>query len=81
MQIGRTTNGFPYSRIILSWIRAGGEKSRCHIREWLRTIDGLTEDEIQDIGEIYSWGGKFELEQSARRFIKQNGKRTLGSTV
>lgn len=81
MRIGRTSTGFPYSRIILSWIRAGGEKSGCHIKEWLRTIDGLTEDEIQEIGKIYGWGGKLELELSAERFIKKNGKRTLGSAV
>ena len=74
------SNGIPYSRILLSWIRAGGEGYVCSLRKWLLDI-GLTEEEAKEIDELHAWGGKFELEQNAKRYLKEHGRPTIGSMM
>ena len=70
------SNGIPYSRILMSWIKVGGE---CYVhsnfKNWLLSI-GLTEEEAKEIYELYSWGWKFELEEHARRYLKEHGNLT-----
>lgn len=74
------SNDIPYSRILLSWIRAGGENYVCSFREWLLDI-GLTEEEAKEISELHFWGGKFELEQHAKRYLQEHGRPTIGSAL
>lgn len=74
------SNGIPYSRIIMSWIRAGGEDYVCSFKDWLLSI-GLPENEAEEIREIHLWGGKFELEQSAKRYLAAHGRPTIGSQL
>ena len=70
-----THNGIHYSRYVASWIIAGVSKLTAYrnqdFESWLRESQKLTEEEIQDIHEIYS-NGKMELESSARLWIKEH---------
>lgn len=74
------SNGIPYSRILMSWIRAGGENYVCSMKDWLLSI-GLTEEEAEEIRELYSWGGKFELEQNAKRYLQEHGRPTIKKEI
>ena len=69
----RTIEGIHISRFVASWVNKGG-RLNFTFKDWLRnlTINGrrLTDEEIQD---IYNFGtnGKLELEESARRFLRE----------
>ena len=69
-----SVGGFHYSRYIESWRNVGGyiEKDE-FFDEWLRSV-GVTESEIRDIHELSYCAGAFELEQSARPFVKKQRK-------
>jgi len=70
--------GIHYSRYIVSWAKAAPiDENLRHstevfygkeFRDWLRS-EGCTEDEVRDIFEMAT-NGKLELEESARRFLK-----------
>lgn len=70
-----------YSRIIASWHNAGGViYSGCENRitgenwrfiRWLESLGFLTEEQIRDIRHMAE-DGKLELEDNARRFLKEN---------
>ena len=79
--------GIHYSRFIASWFRAGGnfkdfkitkgniiKRQLCLFRDWLRslTINGknIPEDVIVEIVDMAT-SGKLELEESAKKFIKE----------
>ena len=67
--------GIFYSRVIASWMRAHyGIGTDPDFREWLRTlkINGqpIPESVIDEIVFLKD-NGKLELEESARRFIKE----------
>ena len=67
-KVGRTH----YTRYIESWRRVGGDldiNSREFFWEWLRSED-CTEDEIYYIWNLATLGGKFELQQSAKPYVK-----------
>lgn len=66
--------GIHYSRFIVSYAKEGGDLGkRRKFEEWLRTlvINGkhIPEEVIDEISFIAS-NGKFELENSAREFLK-----------
>ena len=62
--------GIHYSRYIASWERVGGFRVYDErFEEWLR-LEGLTDDEIQDVREMATMG-KMELEKSADEFIRR----------
>ena len=70
-----------YSRIIASWYNAGGViYSGCQNRitgenwrfvRWLESLGFLTEEQIREIRHMAE-DGKLELEDSAKRFLKEN---------
>lgn len=65
-----------YSRIIASWYNAGGTietsvRKSLKFFEWMKTI-GLTDDERKEIWYLAT-NGKLEFEDSARKFISENG--------
>lgn len=63
-----------YTRVIASWVRTKYGKGDPEFKKWLRTliINGkpLTDEMIDDICFLKD-NGKMELEESARRFIKE----------
>lgn len=65
--------GVHYSRYIMSWYRSGGEPYRDEFKNWLISLDHLTDDEIDDILQMFD-NGKMELESSATRFLAENEK-------
>lgn len=74
------SNGIPYSRILMSWIRAGGENYVCSMKDWLLSI-GLTEEEAEEIRTLHSWGGKFELEENAKGYLQEHGRPTIKKEI
>ena len=69
--------GIHKSRYVASWVNVGGYfkySDRYRFKEWLGTLviddEKLTPEEIQDIYN-YATNGKFELEQSAKRYLTQ----------
>lgn len=60
--------GIHATRYIVSWQNAGGRWFAQDFRDWLKSL-GLTDDEIREIRNI-AVNGKFELEQSAEKFLK-----------
>ena len=66
-----------YSRIIASWVNAGGDVNSIEFREWLRSIKDenneriLTEDQVWQITKLATCG-KLEFENDAERFIKEH---------
>ena len=70
-----THNGIHYTRYIVSWHVGGGEKLRNvrneNFENWLRDSQHLTEEEINDIHDIYT-NGKMELESSVRLWLKEH---------
>ena len=72
MKIAVASTGIPYSRYFFSWIREADAESCGHqeFTEWLKS-EGLQDDEIQEMGEIFLWGGKFELEQRVKPYAKK----------
>ena len=61
--------GIFYSRYIASWVKEGG-KINFQFKDWLASI-GLPYDEIDEIYFLAS-NGKLELENSAKRYLKEN---------
>lgn len=59
-------------RIIASWIKVGGtllsRKDIDNFNTWLLSI-GIDEEEAKEISD-FATNGKFELEESARSFLK-----------
>lgn len=68
-------NGIHMSRYIASWMNAGGEFigtwEDSSFSRWLRTVGVDDEQDVHDIFEMATCG-KFELEQSARRYMEAN---------
>lgn len=60
-----------YSRIIASWLNAGGKTFDEYFKNWLRSTGALTEDQIIDIYNLAT-NGKMEWEGDARRFLAEN---------
>lgn len=58
-----------YSRYIASWVRSGG-RINLQFKSWLESI-GLPYDEINEIY-FLAENGKMELEDSAKRYLKEN---------
>lgn len=69
--------GVHMSRYIASWMNVGGEFigtwEDSSFSRWLRTVGVTNEEDIHDIFEMATCG-KFELEQSARRYMEANNK-------
>ena len=59
-------------RIIASWIKVGGtllsRKDIDNFNTWLLSI-GIAEEEAKEISD-FATNGKFELEESAKQFLK-----------
>ena len=71
------THGIPYSRYIASWNNI--RKGRFYYGEfvdWLQHL-GLTKEEINGIAFLAD-NGKLELEDDARKFIKNNQNGSSG---
>ena len=67
-----THNGIHYSRYIASWKREGGKIfGEGLFQRWLKETQELTDEEIRGIMYLAT-NGKFELEESARQFMKEN---------
>lgn len=67
-----THNGIHYTRYIASWKRMGGKIFYGGLFErWLKEVQKLTDEEINDILFIAT-NGKMELEMSAKVFMKAN---------
>ena len=67
-----THNGIHYSRYIASWKREGGKIfGKGLFERWLKETQELTDEEIREIM-LLATNGKFELESSAREFMKEN---------
>lgn len=68
-------NGIHTSRYIASWINVGGEFigtwEDSLFSRWLRTVGVTNEEDIHDMWKLATCG-KFELEQSARRYMEAN---------
>ena len=68
-------NGEYATRYIVSWVGMGGKLGRGKdlddFAEWLKSID-VSADDIYHIT-LLATCGKFELERSAEKFIKQKG--------
>lgn len=68
-------NGEYATRYIVSWVGMGGKLGRGKdlddFAEWLKSI-GVSSDDIYHIAHLATCG-KFELERSAEKFIKQKG--------
>lgn len=81
MNIGRTSEGMPYSRYIMSWInKAGYHSDHSEFVNWLKS-EGLKENEIEDMRQMLSWGGKFEFEVRMAPFVERSNawkKKTRG---
>ena len=64
--------GIHYSRIISSWMNAGGllkeGKDRDDFRDWLKNTEVLTDEQIDDIYRMAT-NGKLEWEANARLFL------------
>ena len=72
MKLAVASTGIPYSRYFYSWIREADAET-CGVEEfveWLKS-EGLQQDEIQEMREIFLLGGKFELEQRVRPYVKK----------
>lgn len=73
----RQINGYIYeTRFIASWLREGGQlrtgKDYDNFYEWLLSL-GLNQDDADHIKFLAS-NGKMELENSARKFLKNLSK-------
>lgn len=67
-----THNGIHYTRYIASWRRMGGKIFYGGLFErWLKEVQKLTDEEINDIL-LIATNGKMELEASAKMFMKAN---------
>lgn len=68
-------NGIRMSRYIASWMNVGGELIGCwedsSFSRWLRTVGVTNEEDIHDMWELATCG-KFELEQSAEKYLWAN---------
>ena len=65
--------GIRYSRYIASWVQQTGWPIYVDdpdLEAWLKS-EGLTKDEIIDL-ELMATTGKFELDQSLKKFIKEH---------
>lgn len=62
--------GILYSRYIASWRNAGGKDFGEGFKDWLKS-EGLTPNERREVC-LMAENGKFELEESARRFLEDN---------
>ena len=71
-----SVGGIHYTRYIESWRNVGGLIGYDgYFDEWLKS-EGLTDEEIHDIHEIYGMG-KLELELSAKPFVDKQRKGEL----
>ena len=71
----RLINDVYETRIIMSWVRAGGKLSvrgegYYEFQNWLESL-GLSDEEIRHTMELAS-NGKMELEMSAKMFIAKS---------
>ena len=64
-----------YSQFIASWnnVNGGPMEYWGDFREWLNSLGCLSEEEIKDICQMAT-AGKLELEENARRFLKEKHK-------
>lgn len=69
--------GIHYSRFVSSWINSNGGKCNNRFYKWLTTLVINGKHIPDDIAkEIWQYGanGKLELEENARRFLKNDNK-------
>ena len=69
LELGRRINAM---RIVMSWIRAGGSLEdgarKDGFADWVNSLEGLSQDD-KDLIIWTADNGKFEYEESAKRFL------------
>lgn len=68
----KVVNGIYYSRIIASYLNAGGTlngKNRWKFKEWLHSL--FLDQEVEDEIYLLATNGKLELEEHAKKWLSR----------